>query len=98
LEKLEGFFLIQIRLSFVCLECFFVFCLLNVFDLKVSELIPIALKEEMKPSANYFKGELDRILASGNTKSISIFSPLLNKISLLFLMRDVHSFSMFVII
>jgi hypothetical protein len=44
---------------------------LNVVDLKVAELIPVALKEEMKPSANYFKGELDRILTPGNTKSIS---------------------------
>jgi hypothetical protein len=48
-----------------------VFNLLNVVDLKVAELIPVALKEEMKPSANYFKGELDRILTPGNTKSIS---------------------------
>lgn len=34
---------------------------------KVEQLIPVALKEEMKPSANYFKGELNRILASDYT-------------------------------
>jgi guanine nucleotide-binding protein G(i) subunit alpha len=34
---------------------------------KVEQLIPIALKEEMKPAANYFKGELNRILSEDYT-------------------------------
>jgi hypothetical protein len=40
-----------------------------IYDLKMNkqfeQLIPVALKEEMKPSTNYFKGELERILAAG---------------------------------